>query len=54
MSENGNEKVEMSTPEPTNPATTNRETGNTRRGNIKENFRNGNEEGAIWSEQKGF
>ena len=43
MSENGNEVVKTSTPEPTTAATTNKETRNTRRGNIKGNFRRGKE-----------
>ena len=38
MSENGNEKFKMLTPEPTTPATTNNETGNTRGGNKRGNF----------------
>ena len=54
MSENRNETVKTSTPEPTTPTTINKETRNTCRGNRKGNLRHGNEGGASWSEQKDF
>ena len=54
MSENGNKRVEMLTPEPTTPDTTNKETRNTRRGNRKGNFRRGNEGGASWPKKNHF
>ena len=54
MQENGNESVEMSTPEPTTPATTNKETRNTHRVNKRGKSRHGIEGGAIWSVKKYF
>ena len=54
MSENGNDKLETSAPEPTTPATTNKETGNTCIVNRKGNFRRGNKGGSRWSDQKDF
>ena len=54
MSENRQEIVEMSIPEPTTPANTKKETRNTRRGNRKGNVRCGNKGGVSWSGQKDF